>query len=145
MHLTMFREPSVEGATISKLFNGLDFVCDVLEDEIREVVGAPVESWKVKDKTAIPAGTYPVTLVHSARFGPDTLTLNEVPGFLYIRIHGGNTQHHTEGCLLPGTRNSVNTVAGSQVALRKLRELVVPELQGGGEVTIEIFNPSKDS
>jgi hypothetical protein len=144
MHLTMFREPSVEGATISKLFHGLEFICDVLEDEIREVEGVPVESWKVKEKTAIPAGNYPITLVHSNRFGADTLTLNNVPGFLYIRIHGGNTQHHTEGCLLPGTRNSKNTIAGSQTALRELRELVVPEIQAGNAVTIEIFNPPKE-
>jgi hypothetical protein len=145
MHLTMFREPSVDGATLSKLFHGLEFLCDILEDQVREVAGQPVSEWKIKERTAIPAGTYPITLVHSARFGPDTLTLSNVPGFLYIRIHGGNTQHDTEGCLLPGTRNSASTVASSQVALRKLRELVVPELQAGGEVTIEIFNPSVEA
>ena len=139
MHLTMFREPSKEGATISKLFNGLDFVCDILEDEIREVVGQPVAEWKIKERTAIPAGVYPITLVHSARFGPDTLTLNDVPGFLYIRIHGGNTQHHTEGCLLPGTRNSSATVANSRVALQKLKALCI---SGGAPITIEII-PAK--
>jgi hypothetical protein len=145
MHLTMFREASVDGATLSKLFIGLEFVCDILEDEVREVVGQRVSDWKVKEKTAIPAGTYPITLVHSNRFGPDTLTLNDVPGFLYIRIHGGNTQFHTEGCLLPGTRNTANTVAGSQVALKKLRDLVVPMLKAGGPVTIEILNPSMEA
>ena len=145
MHLTMFREPSVGGATLSKLFLGLIEICDVLEDEMREVPGMDVSLWKQHGKTAIPAGLYKITLENSSRFGPDTLTVKDVPGFQYIRIHGGNTQFDTEGCLLPGTRNSEKTVAGSQVALKALRAIVIPALQAGVDVLIEIFNPHEDT
>lgn len=90
IHFTMLREPSQGGATLSKLFLGLDFLCDVLEDEVREIPGKPVSEWKIKGHTAIPAGTYEIEARQSGHFGPDTLTLLDVPGFQYIRIHAGN-------------------------------------------------------
>lgn len=141
MYLTMQREHSTGGATLSKLFHNNVYVCDVLEDEIREIPGMEPALWKQHGKTAIPSGLYRIGLENSSRFGADTLTVLNVPGFQYIRIHGGNTQFDTEGCLLPGTRNSSNTVAGSQNALRGLRALVVPALQAGDDVMLEIKNP----
>jgi hypothetical protein len=143
MHLTMFRSPSVNGATLSKMFNGTEFLNDVVEDEIREEPGIPVADWKINGHTAIPAGTYNLSLQNSSRFGADTLTVDGVDGFEYIRIHGGNTAWDTEGCLLPGTRNSDCTVAHSQDALHALRNLVVPRLQAGEQVTLEIVNPGE--
>ena len=139
VHFTMFREPSRGGATLSKLFLGLDFVCDVLEDEVREVPGAPVSDWKIKGHTAIPAGTYQVVAHQSARFGPDTLTLLDVPGYKYIRIHGGNTIGDTEGCLLPGVRNTPVTVAQSKVSLARIKAVALPALRAGRKVQIEII------
>lgn len=141
MYLNMFREPSVDGATLSKLYFGAQHICDVLEDEIREVPGVEVMLWKVKGRTAIPSGTYMLALQNSMRFGADTLTVTCVPGFEYIRIHGGNTQLDTEGCLLPGTRNGTNTVKDSRVALQRLRDLIVPSLRRGEPVILKIINP----
>jgi hypothetical protein len=91
------REPSKGGATLSKLFLGEQFICDILEDEVREVPGVPVEQWKIHGVTAIPAGVYRVVTEDSQRFGPDTLTLANVPGYKYIRIHGGNTAATRKG------------------------------------------------
>jgi hypothetical protein len=136
-----FREPSVGGATLSKLFRGLDFICDILEDEAREVPGMEPALWKQRGKTAIPVGKYQLALENSSRFGADTLTVTEVPGFQYIRIHGGNTQFDTEGCLLPGERNGVCTVAHSQFNLQLLRDIVVPSLRAGEDVWLEILAP----
>ena len=139
--LTLIREPSKDGATLSVLYLGSYAVCDVLEDEIREVPGVEVMLWKVKGRTAIPSGTYMLALQNSMRFGADTLTVTCVPGFEYIRIHGGNTQLDTEGCLLPGTRNGANTVKDSRVALQRLRDLIVPGMRRGEQVTLMIVNP----
>lgn len=83
-----------------------EFFCFTLEDVVREQVGKPVEEWKVKGVTAIPRGTYKVTLEESPKFGPDTMTINDVPGFSNIRIHSGNTEKDTEGCLILGYRTS---------------------------------------
>lgn len=141
MILSMIREPSVNGATLSKLYFGPKFICDVLEDEIREVVGRPVSEWKVYGKTAIPAGSYALSLANGSKFGPETITVDGVEGFELIRIHGGNDAGDTLGCLLPGTRNSASTVSGSQTALGQVRALVVPHLRAGGTVRLEIANP----
>lgn len=90
MKLAIHRRPSVGGATIGKLYIDGVYACCTLEDEIREIEGQPVADWKIKGATAIPAGVYRVTLEHSNRFGADTLTLHDVPGFTSIRMHAGN-------------------------------------------------------
>lgn len=138
MIVTQQREPSDGGATLSKVYIDNLYICDLLEDQVREIDDMPVSYWKVHGETAIPHGTYQVTTEHSMRFGPDTLTLLDVPGFQYIRIHGGNNVNNTEGCLLPGTRNSKNTVAASQIALRALRSIIIPALDNNEEVWWEI-------
>lgn len=141
MHLVLQREPSKGEATLGELSEGTDPICDILEDPIREVKGQPVASWKIAGITAIPAGTYRITMENSPRFGPDTLTVNGVEGYVGVRIHGGNKAVDTEGCLLPGMRNSSNTVASSQVSLRKLKQLVRNAIMREETVWLEIRNP----
>jgi hypothetical protein len=114
-------------------------LCDIVEDEVRELPGVPVHEWKIKGVTAIPAGVYEITAEHSQRFGPGTLTLHDVPGYEYIRIHGGNTMADTDGCLLPGTRNTECTVANSRAALSYLKNYVTAALDKGERVQIEII------
>ncbi len=102
MNLLLERTPSGETCTIGDLYIDGDWFCFILEDIVREVEGQPVESWKVKGKTAIPAGNYKVQITYSSRFKRDLPLLVGVPGFEGIRIHPGNTDADTEGCLLPG-------------------------------------------
>jgi Family of unknown function (DUF5675) len=139
MRLTIAREPSVNAATLSRAFLGTEFICDVLEDEVRELPGVPVSEWKVHGVTAIPAGVYKVTLEHSARFGPDTITLHGVPGYKYIRGHAGNKSTDTEGCLLFGLRNSDNTIRDSRITLAKVKVMVARALARGESVEFEIL------
>ena len=73
-----------------------------LEDTVREVPGVPVSHWKIAGKTAIPAGTYPLILDMSNRFKKIMPHILNVPGFEGVRIHSGNTEHDTEGCVLLG-------------------------------------------
>lgn len=140
MKLTVIRNPSDAGATIGKLFIDGVFACWTLEDEVREVPGQPVSEWKVKGATAIPAGTYRVTLENSARFGPDTMTINDVPGFEYIRIHPGNTAADTEGCLLLGLLAKAREVFQSRAAVVMVRSKVRAAMDAGQEVWIDINN-----
>jgi hypothetical protein len=102
------------------------WVCYTLEDAMRQVIGWHVDQWKIAGKTAIPIGAYRLVLQNSPRFGPDTLTLLNVPGFVGIRIHAGNTHEDTEGCPLVGLRLEGNRIAGgtSAPALEKLKGLV---------------------
>jgi len=91
-------------ATVGDLFVNGELECRTLEDPVRERLGVPVALWKVAGDTAIPKGRYRVTLEHSPNFGPDTLTIHEVPGFTDIRSHAGNTVGDTRGCPLVGQR-----------------------------------------
>ena len=144
MKLRIDRAPSFGGATIGLLYADDKFLCYSLEDEIRERDAVPVADWKIKGATAIPAGTYRVTLEHSNRFGPDTLTIHDVPGFTSIRMHGGNTSDDTEGCPLLGLRVNIASIVGgtSRPAVNAVKTLVRTAIALGQSVTIDINNPT---
>lgn len=138
MELTLNRKPTVKDTTLGKMYVDGVFACYTLEDAVREV--------KIQDRTAIPKGRYQVVMESSPRFGPDTMTLLEVPGFSYIRIHGGNDDSDSRGCILVGDRivddpagDGGDIAAGtSQPALRRLKDRVKAALNRGERVFIEI-------
>ncbi len=139
MKLLLQRRPSGIDSTLGDLYIDGKFFCYTLEDVVRETPGTPVKEWKVDNKTAIPAGTYQLELVDSKRFGPDTISLKDVPGFASIRMHSGNTAADTEGCLLVGN----GYVAGgilqmSRDALARLKETVSPALKTTAQVWITV-------
>jgi hypothetical protein len=72
--------------------------------------------FKIMGKTAIPAGKYMANITYSNRFGRYMLELLAVPGFLFIRMHTGNDEKDTEGCILTGMTRSVDTVYNSVAA-----------------------------
>jgi hypothetical protein len=103
VHLTLKRTGFGLNATLGELSVDGVFECYTLEDFVR----APAAP-KVFGETAIPTGTYPVTIERSPRFsalaGHDVLTprLHNVPGFDGVLIHPGNGPEDTEGCILVG-------------------------------------------
>ena len=123
--------------TFGKLFADGKYVCYTLEDEVREIEGQPVSDWKIHGATAIPAGEYRITLEQSARFGPNTLTVNNVPGFSGVRMHAGNTVADTEGCPLLGIAiNAQGIVGGTSGPAVKLVKQVVGDAIARGEVVL---------
>lgn len=100
------REEFTTESTVGRLFFRLaptdswTWLCWTLEDVVREVDGMPVGRWKIHGKTAIPVGTYPVSVTLSNRFKRPLPLLEGVPSFAGVRIHGGNTAADTEGCIL---------------------------------------------
>ena len=144
MKITLQRQPSVGGATIGRVSIDGTFTCFSLEDEIREQPGIPVGHWKIKGATAIPAGRYRVTLEDSPRFGPSTMTINSVPGFTGVRIHGGNKHEDTEGCPLLGLQVTTTTIVGgtSGPAVKLVKDAVRAALASGQQVWIDINNPT---
>lgn len=106
MELILKRTRFRDTITTGQLYIDGNFFCFTLEDKVREPKEGhqPVSEWKIKGETAIPSGLYDVVLEDSPKFGPDTPTLVNVPGFEKIRIHSGNTQYDTEGCIIVGYR-----------------------------------------
>lgn len=143
MKLLLQRTHSTAAGTFGKLFADGVFLCYTLEDPVREVEGQPVASWKIHGATAIPQGEYSVTLDNSPRFGPDTLTVNSVPGFVGVRMHAGNTQADTEGCPLLGTAINDRGIAGgtSRPAVALVKIAVAQAIREGGRVTMKVTNP----
>lgn len=140
MKIVLERQLSAVTCTLGSLFIDDEFFCFTLEDIVREVPGQPVESWKVKGETAIPAGTYEVRRTFSQRFQKDMLQLMNVPGFEGVRIHSGNTNADTEGCILVGQEVNGEFLLRSRLALGQLEQRVNTALDAGEFVAIEIIN-----
>ncbi len=99
--------------TFGRLYVNGVFECYTLEDTVR--TGA-----KVAGKTAIPVGTYQVSLTESFRFKRVLPLLVDVPNFTGVRMHPGNTEHDTEGCILTGDVILVDRRGGSRRAFERL-------------------------
>lgn len=147
MRLTLQRRESSKGATIGTLHADGVFLCYTLEDTVREIAGRPVSEWKIHGATAIPAGLYRVTLENSPRFGPDTLTLLDVDGFQYIRMHAGNSHKDTEGCILLGMSALSDRLVGgtSRPAVTAVKEVVKKALLRCSPVVIDVLNFKGDT
>lgn len=143
MEIRVFRVRFHETRTVGQLYVNGDFFCFTLEDKVREIPNKPVADWKVQNETAIPEGKYRVVLQNSPKFGEETITLLRVPGFTNIRIHSGNMEDHTDGCLILGYRlNNDGTIkfGTTRPAVRDLKARIRQAIYGGQKVYIEIKN-----
>ncbi len=118
MKLELKRQWFTERFTIGELYVDGVFECFIGEDRFR----LPWEP-KVPRETCIPCGTFPVVVTHSPRFDIEMPLLLDVPGFLGVRIHPGNTPADTEGCLLPGLEVDADRVLQSREAYGRLFSL----------------------
>jgi Family of unknown function (DUF5675) len=114
-------------STIGELTADGVFQCFTLEDVVRAdptpdtpVTVADVAAVKVPGKTAIPPGRYRVIVTRSERFKRDLPLLQAVPGFEGIRIHAGNSDANTEGCILVGQERDEDLILRSVAALEPL-------------------------
>lgn len=131
------------------------YICDVVEDKVRDINkngkfdGNEV---KIKSQTAIPYGTYQVTLnIKSPKFSnfvkypyakkyngylPRLLNVNHFEGIL---IHCGSSANSSAGCLIVGYNKVVGRVVDSQKAFFYLMDkYLVPAKERGEKIEIEI-------
>jgi hypothetical protein len=128
MHLTLRRASSDTHRTFGELLIDGVFECYTLEDSIRPK--------KIPGKTAIPAGQYAVALTWSERFQTKLPLVIGVPGFEGIRIHAGNTEADTEGCILVGKDRTKDRIIASRLALAALLTKL-----NGRAAALTILNP----
>ena len=145
MNLELKRIFKGKDYTIGRLFIDGKYFCDTLEDPVRQLDSIKD---KIKEKTAIPAGKYKVSMsIVSPKYsirksynwcGGRLPRLLDVPFFEGILIHSGNTPDHTAGCILVGENkvkgqviNSMNTLKNLWVKLNVADEI-------GEEIWIDI-------
>lgn len=112
MKIQIKRLHKTKNSTIGELTINGKFECYTLEDIEREV--------KIKSETAIPKGTYKVIINQSNRFKRLMPLLLKVPNFEGVRVHAGNTNHDTEGCILVGRTRGVDFIGQSRKAYDSL-------------------------
>ena len=127
--LRLVRGPQSTKCIIGKLYWDDRFICYTLEDVARPV--------KIMHETCIPKGTYKIIVNMSNRFKKLMPLLLDVPGFEGIRIHCGNTDKDTSGCILVGKSLAKDFIGDPKLAFDELMQILNP----GKEVlqcTIEI-------
>jgi hypothetical protein len=126
MKLLLKRIHKTEFSTIGELYIDGLFECYTLEDIERDI--------KIKSETAIPKGKYKIMITMSNRFKRYMPLFLNVPNFEGVRIHSGNTNHDTEGCILVGQTRSKDFIGQSRKAYEKLFK----KLQAAKDISIEI-------
>lgn len=126
--LELKRIAKKETYTIGKLYINDVYFCDTLEDKDRGLFQGmllnDIKRIKVMHQTAIPTGTYKMTVNLSPKFKRLLPRLLNVPGFDGILIHRGNTDKDTSGCILVGENKAVGKVLNSTPYEQKLVELL---------------------
>jgi len=133
MELELTRSVKTNKSTIGELtVNGV-FECFILEDKDRglrkDMPLSELIVMKIKTRTAIPTGRYEIVVSFSDKFQKMLPLLLDVPAFAGIRIHPGNTDANTEGCLLPGKTKSPDMIGSSRVAFTALFDKIKAALQ----------------
>ena len=147
MELVLKRIAKKRDYTIGKLFvkedvideystgEKLTYLCDTLEPTWRDYAKG---ARKIKGKSAIPEGRYPIVITFSPTFKKWLPLLVNVPMFSGIRIHAGNTVKDTQGCILVGENREVGKVLNSRKYVKIVKEKIVEAKDKGEGVWIEI-------
>lgn len=130
MQLLLKRTTFTTNSTVGELSVDGRFECYTLEDVVRP--------FKIKGETAIPTGSYAVTIDLSNRFKRRLPLLKDVPDFVGVRIHTGNTKADTEGCILVGRTKLPDKVAESKLAFDALMPRMEAALAAGEPIRIDI-------
>jgi hypothetical protein len=124
MELYLKRDTFTETSTTGRLLIDGQFECFILEDKDRGLTDsmplAEIVATKVYGKTAIPYGRYEIDWTMSARFKVFMPILLNVKGYSGIRIHKGNSEIDSLGCLLCGRKRANNVITESTAATNLL-------------------------
>lgn len=146
MTLELKRTNREKGYTDGLLFVDGRFICDTLEDRDRDENRNGIfdgAERKVYAETAIPNGTYRITLEHSPKFSPryggrKVPRLHNVPHFEGILIHTGNTAEDSAGCILVGRRCAPGRLTESVATFNRLLSLLEEAVARGEELSITV-------
>ena len=156
MELTLKRIALRSEYTIGKLYVNGEYVCDTIEDTVRDLdkdgkfANGEV---KIPGKTAIPYGRYEITMkVKSPKYSnfskyswakkydgylPRLLNVYQFDGVL---MHVGNSALDSEGCIIVGENKVVGKVINSVNTFRRLMDdYLVPAKKRNENIVIAII------
>ena len=156
MELTLKRIALRSEYTIGKLYVDGEYVCDTIEDTVRDLdkdgkfANGEV---KIPGKTAIPYGRYEITMkVKSPKYSNFSKyswakkydgylpRLLNVPHFDGVLIHVGNSALDSEACVLVGENKVVGKVINSVNTFRRLMDdYLVPAKKRNENIAITII------
>lgn len=153
MKLRLDRKYKKATYSIGKLYVDGVYFCDTVEDKDRGLTDKDslekIKATKVYAKTAIPTGTYKITMgVISPKFSQKPYykafcngklpRLLNVKGFDGILIHKGSNADSSAGCIIVGKNTVVGGVTNSQFYFEKLYKLLAEAQLRGEQIEIEI-------
>lgn len=153
MEIVLNRKWKKPNYTIGVLSIDGKFFCNTLEDTDRGLKdtmdASEIKAIKKSHITAIPTGTYQVTLnVVSPKFSSRKFykevcngkvpRLLNVKGFEGILIHSGNKAEDTDGCILVGRNLEIGKVLKSQETFSSLYKVLKRANDAGDSILIKI-------
>lgn len=142
LQITVTRHSPRPDYTIGRMdINGTKF-SDTLEDTDRgltqDIPLDEIKRIKVYGKTAIPKGTYKVSVQYWQKHKIYVPFIHDVPGFTSILIHSGNTPEDTLGCILVGENTIKGRLTNSRPYMTRLTKLCQDAIRRGEPVRITI-------
>lgn len=151
MKLLVKRIAKCSTYTIGKLYINDQYICDVLEDRDRglrqNMTLDQIKKIKVYGETAIPTGTYKITMnVISSKFknrqwaipyGGKIPRLLDVPGFDGVLMHVGNKAEDSLGCLILGENKVKGQVLNSTATFHRVMNILLSAKNEEITITIE--------
>jgi hypothetical protein len=131
MQLTLTRKTFTGDSTTGELAIDGRFECFTLEDVVRAV--------KIHGETAIPNGSFGLSINVSPRFKIRLPRLANVPGFEGVLIHVGNTKKDTDGCILVGQGVAKDMVTQSKAAMALLMAKLEAAQARGEPMRIDVL------
>ena len=158
MEITLKRVYTSPKYTIGHIYVDGKYVCDTIEDTDRGLYDSmpvsEIAKAKVYKQTAIPKGTYRVTMnVISPKFnqkpyyrdfcGGKVPRILNVKGFDGILIHMGVNENSSAGCVIVGFNTVKGRVTRTQEAFEKLYGMLDAANKKNEKITIRIYSTYK--
>lgn len=154
MKITLNRKFKKDTYSIGKLYIDGQYFCDTVEDKDRGLTDKDsldkIKATKVYAKTAIPLGTYKITMgIISPKFSKKAYyksfcngrmpRLLNVKGFDGILIHRGSNADSSAGCIIVGKNTVKGGVTDSQYYFEKLYKVLDDAYKRGENIEIQIL------
>lgn len=142
MEIKLVRKYFKEEYTIGNMLVEGKWFCNTLEDKCRGLDSSMTLSQLKKMKkygaTAIPYGTYDVSVYFWPKYRKKYPLLHDVPAYTGVLVHGGSTHKDTLGCILVGENRAKGQLTNCEKYVRKLTTMCEDAIKRGEKVYITI-------